>query len=509
MLCSYRDFNKEMFFQQPQARTYAKLLYGLAFFHASIVERQRFGALGWNKVYEFSQADLGISREQLDVFLGRYSYVPFKVLNEMTGGINYGGRITDDKDLRTVDVLLRNVFSPKVLEDGYRFSASGKYVSLPYDEDQPLREYLRAIEELPVITEPEAFGMHQNANVMVALDRAYTMFDTILSIQPRGAGASGGGSSYLGRVRAITRTARRLLRQLPANFDAESIALRYPVQYSNSMNVVLVQEVIRYNGLLSVMRSSLQLLLRATAGEVVMSADLEALGDSLFNQWIPAMWQARGYPSLKPLGAWHRELLRRISFLSQWAANGPPASFWLSGFFFPQAFLTGTLQNFARKYQLPVDTLAFSFRVRDDIDADMSGNEFQLTPPEDGCFIHGLFLEGARWSADDHKLATPEPRELYPAMPVIHLLPVAQWTPAAEGVYRCPVYKTLARQGRLSTTGHSTNFVMWLELPAHGTSIKRPALVSEVGAGISIGDQLADTKELVEGGAAAFCSLRY
>lgn len=100
--------------------------------------------------------------------------------------------------------------------------------------------------------------------------------------------------------------------------------------------------------------------------------------------------------------------------------------------------------------------------------------------PADGAYLRGLFLEGARWDADRHVLAESLPRELFVQMPFLHLVPrVKVDIPAVEGipeqytgfrtgtdhVYMCPIYKTSFRQGTLSTTGHSTNFVMFVRIP--------------------------------------------
>jgi hypothetical protein len=56
---------------------------------------------------------------------------------------------------------------------------------------------------------------------------------------------------------------------------------------------------------------------------------------------VPELWAARAYPSLKPLSAWLLDLSERCRFVAHWAEHGRPAVFWISGFFFPQAFLTG------------------------------------------------------------------------------------------------------------------------------------------------------------------------
>ena len=54
-------------------------------------------------------------------------------------------------------------------------------------------------------------------------------------------------------------------------------------------------------------------------------------------------------------------------------------------------------------------------------------------------------------------------------MPIIRLIPAADRVQPSTGIYICPVYKTLTRAGTLSTTGHSTNFVMPIELPSDKT----------------------------------------
>ncbi|XP_053327633.1 dynein axonemal heavy chain 3 [Spea bombifrons] len=435
--------------QKPEM--WQKLLFGLCFFHALVQERRNFGPLGWNIPYEFNESDLRISMRQIQMFLNEYETVPFEALTYLTGECNYGGRVTDDKDRRLLLSLLSIFYNEDIQQEKYRLASGDDYFIPPYGTYQSFVDYIR---NLPLITIPNVFGLHENADITKDNQETNQLFSGVLLTLPRQSSGSGKSSQEI-----VEDLARDILNKLPNDFHLEAVMEKYPVVYEESMNTVLRQELIRFNRLTEVVRSSLINLGKAIKGQVLMSSELEDVFNSMLVGKVPAMWASKSYPSLKPLGSYVSDLLTRLQFFEDWINNGPPKVFWISGFYFTQSFLTGVSQNYARKYTIPIDCIGFQFEV--------TTHENKIDEaPEDGAYIKGLFLEGARWDRQAMQIGESLPKILYDALPIIWLKPGESSKFLHENSYLCPVYKTSARRGTLSTTGHSTNYVLSIELPS-------------------------------------------
>uniref|UniRef100_A0A4W5JWR8 Dynein heavy chain AAA lid domain-containing protein n=1 Tax=Hucho hucho TaxID=62062 RepID=A0A4W5JWR8_9TELE len=327
---AFTEITNNFFEEHILGRQWRKIIFGVCFFHAIIQERKKFGPLGWNIRYEFNDSDRECALLNQNLYC-QTGHIPWDALIYITGEITYGGRVTDAWDQRCLRTILKSFFSPVTLQICVYFAP----------EADRLSDYNRYIENLPLIDDPEIFGMHENANLAFQRLETMTLINTILEVQPRSS-ARGGGKS---NDEIVHKLANSILAKIPECLDmdeaAEALFIRDANGRLNSLTTVLGQEVDRFNNLLRVLRVSLCTLQKAIAGLVVMSEEMERIYTSFLNNQVPNHWSTSAYPSLKPLASWVKDLALRTSFIESWIMRGQPKSFWISGLFFPQGFLTG------------------------------------------------------------------------------------------------------------------------------------------------------------------------
>ena len=458
ILRSYADLPTDFLDSCSKPGPWKKLVFSCVFFHAVIQERRKFGPIGWNKAYDFSNSDLETSMMVLRNFLDEQDFIPWPALVYVTGMVNYGGRVTDDLDRRLLMSILDMYYNPEVLSDEYTLTPSGVY-RIPTEGD--FASYTSYMKTLPTTDTPDIFGMHENATLSFQLQEVKKLVETVLGIQPQMSSSEGGKSSE----EIVADLAKDIEEKMVKPFNKEDASQeRNPFGITatgdaNSLGTVLGQEIDRFNILILQMAKSLKEIQKAIQGIVVMSGELDAMFNRMLNNQVPDMWEKYAYPSLKPLAGWVKDFFERIQFIDDWLRNGEPKSYWLSGFFFPQGFMTGALQNHARKTKIAIDRLNFGFHC-----LDVTTKDDLESGPENGMYVHGLFLVCAQFDVDKKELIQSSPGKMTATLPLIHFEPIENYQPPPEH-YQCPLYKTSVRAGVLSTTGQSTNYVLNLSLP--------------------------------------------
>ncbi|XP_063728306.1 dynein axonemal heavy chain 6-like isoform X2 [Symsagittifera roscoffensis] len=571
-----------------------QILYSLCLFNCVVVERRKFGALGWNIPYEFTQNDLDVAILQLDTFLGSCNSsdsVPWDALLYMTGELVYGGRVTDDFDRKCLATVMRRFYSAKIFGEGFSFTSDQVY-KMPSTSDDSFSAVSKLIEELPADDLPEIFGMHSNAQRSFQMMGCHTLVEQMKSLQPRmssgtiSAGQSdesivlsmvndmlfrvpqiveqatnptttdnkphnapkgghhssqttkdvhpmpttvNGLSKFVSDVRASMSQNQFLAKkQTIGNIPEVSPISESAPEYTQNISEVsliaqsalvtcLRQEIDRFNRLLRLIRRTLHSLHLAIQGIQVMSEELEEAFNALVQQKVPKMWQAVAYESVANVSSWVSDLILRVEFMASWSElvlnavqtvyNGTggdgsnltlnPRAFWLPAFFFPQGFITSVLQSHARESGVSIDSLSLSFALTNtpggvsthDIRDQVMGTSDRV--PE-GVLIFGLFIDGAGWDGQNNTLMDLPPGVRFSSLPELHLIPVKNDTrktsaavqvesadpsttssnsplpPPSTPIYSCPLYRTPLRTGTMSSTGHSTNYVMCVDIPIEG-----------------------------------------
>ncbi|XP_070190341.1 dynein axonemal heavy chain 5-like isoform X2 [Littorina saxatilis] len=406
------------------------MLYSVAFLHTTVQERRKFGPIGWNIPYEFNQGDFNATVQFIQNHLDDIDPkrgVNWVTVRYMIGEVQYGGRVTDDYDKRLLNTYTRVWFTEHMFSDNFAF-----YTGYKIPKCKNVEEYRNYIEQLPLVDTPECFGLHPNADITYQTNTANRMLATIVNIQPK---ESGGGSGET-RETIVYRLADDMLEKLPEDYIPFEVKERLrKMGLLQPLNIFLRQEIDRMQKVIGVVRSTLSDLKLAIDGTIIMSENLRDALDNMFDARVPNTWKKISWESTT-LGFWFTDLLDRNTQFHAWLFEGRPTCFWMTGFFNPQGFLTAMRQEITRAHKgWALDTVIL------DNDVTRMMKEDVHSPPGEGVYVYGLYLDGAGWERRNTRLIEPTAKVLYTPLPVVHVSATNQEKARSLNLYECPVYK--------------------------------------------------------------------
>lgn len=407
------------------------MLYGVAFLHAIVQERRKFGPLGWNIPYEFNQGDLLASFQFVQNHLDDIDPkkgVAWPTVRYMLSEVHYGGRVTDDRDKRLLITYCTHWFGEHMFKEEFAFH---KGYNIP--KCTKISEYHDYIDHLNTFDGPEVFGLHPNADITYMTNTAQDVLSTIVDIQPKESAAAGGET----REDAVKRLCREFLGKLPNDFLPHEVKARLKkMGATNPMNIFLRQEIDRIQRVISLVRTTLSDLLLAIEGTIIMSETLRDALDNMYDARVPKAWSEISWTSTT-LGFWFTELIMRHQQFHGWCFQGRPTCYWLTGFFNPQGFITAMRQEITRAHKgWALDSVVCCNDV-----TKMLSKEDVKEAPKEGVYIYGLFLDGAGWDRRNSQLVDPPPKVLYTPLPILYLSAINSTAERDKRQYECPIYR--------------------------------------------------------------------
>jgi dynein heavy chain len=447
-------FSQETLEQCARENEFKKIFFALLYHHAVIIERRKFGPIGWNVAYPFNKGDLVISISVLLNYLEANSIVPWIDLRYLFGEIMYGGHITDNIDRRLEATYQFEYLKPEMLDADLEL-APGFVQPPPCD----FKEYHAYVDENLPAESPSLYGLHPNAEIDYLTITSSRLFQEVLGMQATKSASAAGGAS---KSDIIKEKLEEFLEKLPEQFNMFEMANRVPAEERTPYINVAFQETSRMNRLLAAVSRGLKEVRLGLKGELTVTPVMEAIENALYFDTVPPGWGKIMGPSTKPLAGWFIDLIERNKFLEAWCADfALPSTVWLGGLFNPQAFLTAISQATARKNEWALDKVVLNV----DVMKKFNREDFQSAPRE-GAYLYGLFMAGARWDTQAGTIVDARLKELCPPMPILFCKSILMEKQDLRGTYSCPTFKTVER-GRateLVAVGLCPGFVWYFNL---------------------------------------------
>jgi dynein heavy chain len=427
-------FNQDTLERCARENEFKKILIALVYHHAVIIERRKFGPIGWNVNYPFNKGDLNISSDVLFNYLEANSIVPWIDLRYLFGEIMYGGHITDNIDRRLESTYLQEYLKPEMLDADLELAPG--FVAPPSSLNY--EEYHKYIDEMMPAESPYLYGLHPNAEIQYLTETSSRLFAEVLGMQGSTSSGEGDGKS---KEEIVKEMLQEFTEKLPEPFNMFEMNARVAPEDRTPYINVAFQEASRMNRLLVQIKTNLKEVGLGLKGELTVTPAMEAVENALYLDSVPPQWGTILGPSTKPMASWFLDMLERFKVLEAWCADlALPITVWLGGLFNPQAFLTAISQQTARKQGWPLDKVVLTVDV-----TKKYGKEDFSSPPREGAYLYGLYMAGARWDVQTGAIQEARLKELCPPMPILFCKAIPVDKLDLRGTYECPTFKTVDR----------------------------------------------------------------
>merc|ERR1711871_446366 len=436
---AYLNFTEAVWENSSKQSEFKAIIFALCFFHSVACERRKFGPMGWNRAYPYNPGDLKDSIAVANNYLEGQSTIPWDDLRYLFGEIFYGGHITDNYDRVLCEAFLLAYVRVELLEGNMPLFPGFTTPSGPLN----YKGYFEYIDDSLDRETPTAYGLHPNAEVNFMTSQASALFKAIGDMSPKGGGGEGGGQTMGEKVKQMLDD---ILEKLPEQFNM--VELNERIEEVSPYTGVFLQEIERMNNLIFEMRRSLIELDSGLKGDLSITEPMEIMMNAMASNAQPPKWEKLAWASRASLGIWLVDMLARYNQLLSWTGDlAQPKVSWISGFFNAQAFVTAVMQVACRKNDWPLNRVITIV----DVTKKMTPEEIE-SQSRDGAYVHGLYMEGARWDMQAGCVEEAYMKELYPKMPVIQMRAILADKEDTRGIYRCPVYKQTER----ATPGYHT-----------------------------------------------------